>query len=70
MMRMRGVIPTSNSDSIIACVFGSSIICIDLVIQRIPGRRNFKIQDSNTFLSSSLSLTSGVMVSFLAEPAI
>lgn len=48
--------------SAIACVFGSSIICVDLIIQRIPGKRHFRIQDSNTFLSSSLSLTCGVML--------
>lgn len=46
-----------------ACVVGSSIICVDLLVQRIPGKRNFKIQDSNSFLSASLSLTFGVMVS-------
>ena len=45
-----------------ACVFGSSIICVDLIIQHIPGKQNFRIQDSNIFLSSSLSLSFGVMV--------
>lgn len=56
----------SRSDCITACVAGSSIICVDLLIQRIPGKRHFRIQDSNIFLSSSLSLTFGVMVSVLA----
>ena len=42
---------------------GSSIICVDLIVRRIPGKRNFKIQDSNAFMSSSLSLSFGVMVS-------
>ena len=46
----------------IACVAGSSIICVDLIIQQIPGQRNFRIQDSNAFLSSSLSLSFGVML--------
>ncbi|KAL8701953.1 MAG: hypothetical protein Q9224_000252 [Gallowayella concinna] len=46
----------------LACVVGSSIICVDLIIQRIPGKRNFRIQDNNTFLSSSLSLSFGVMM--------
>lgn len=32
------------------------------MIQHIPGKQNFKIQDSNTFLSSSLSLSFGVML--------
>lgn len=48
--------------SAIACVFGSSIICVDLIIQHIPGKKNFRIQDSNAFLSSSLSLSFGVML--------
>ena len=50
------------SNQTIACVFGSSIICVDLIIQHIPGKQNFRIQDSNVFLSSSLSLSFGVMV--------
>lgn len=50
------------SDRISACVVGSSIICVDLIVQHIPGKQNFRIQDSNTFLSSSLSLSFGVMV--------
>ncbi len=51
----------------LACVVGASIICVDLIIQRIPGQRNFRIQDSNTFLSSSLSLSFGVMVSLALD---
>ena len=47
----------------IACVAGAMIICVDLIIRRIPGKHNFRIQDSNTFLSASLSLSFGVMVS-------
>ncbi len=46
-----------------ACVVGSSIICVDLIVRHIPGKSNFRIQDSNIFLSSSLSLSFGVMVS-------
>lgn len=49
----------------IACVVGSSIICVDLIIQCIPTKRNFRIQDSDAFLSASLSLSFGVMVSAL-----
>lgn len=45
-----------------ACTFGASIICVDLVIRQIPGHRNFKIEDSNAFLSTGLSLSFGVMV--------
>lgn len=51
-----------------ACVFGALIICVDLLIRRIPNSRcrNFQIEDSNAFLSSSLSLSFGVMVGFVA----
>jgi hypothetical protein len=45
-----------------ACVVGASVICIDKIIQLFPGYRKFKIEDNNTFLSSSLSLSFGVMV--------
>ena len=47
----------------LACVAGSSIICVDLLLQKIPRMRNFRIQESSSFLSASLSLTFGVMVS-------
>ncbi|KAF1831459.1 Zip-domain-containing protein [Decorospora gaudefroyi] len=40
----------------------SSIICVDLVIRQFPGKKNFKIQDSNAFLSTGLSLSFGVMI--------
>ncbi|KAF2996063.1 hypothetical protein E8E13_003783 [Curvularia kusanoi] len=46
----------------IACTFGASIICVDLVIRMIPKYRNFKIEDSNVFLSTGLSLSFGVMI--------
>lgn len=46
-----------------ACVLGSSIICIDLLVRLFPGKANFRIQDSNVFLACSLSLSFGVMVS-------
>ena len=49
----------------LACVFGASIICVDLIVQRIPSKQNFKIQDSDVFLSASLSLSFGVMVGLL-----
>ena len=41
---------------------GASIICVDLLIQRFPGKRHFRIQDSNIFLAASLSLSFGVML--------
>lgn len=46
----------------IACVLGSSIICIDVLVRLFPGKRGFKIQDSHGFLSASLSLSFGVML--------
>ena len=46
----------------LACVIGASVICVDLVIQRIPGKQNFRIQDSNGFLAGALSLSFGIML--------
>lgn len=50
-----------------ACTFGASIICVDLVIRQFPGHRNFKIEDSNAFLSTGLSLSFGVMVRIISD---
>ncbi|KAL7626601.1 Zinc transporter [Parahypoxylon ruwenzoriense] len=41
---------------------GSSIICVDVFVRLLPGRSSFRIQDSNTFLACSLSLSFGVMI--------
>ncbi|KAK7414889.1 Zinc transporter [Neonectria punicea] len=46
----------------IACVVGASVICVDLIVRLFPGKRNFRIQDSNGFLACSLSLSFGVML--------
>ena len=43
----------------------ASIICVDLIVRMLPGKRNFRIEDSNPFLSSGLSLSFGVMVRIL-----
>ncbi|OJD36140.1 zinc iron permease [Diplodia corticola] len=40
----------------------ASVICIDIVVRMFPGKKNFRVQDSNTFLSASLSLSFGVML--------
>ncbi|KAF2448149.1 glycosyltransferase family 69 protein [Karstenula rhodostoma CBS 690.94] len=40
----------------------ASIICVDLVIRQLPGKKNFKIEESNSFLSTGLSLSFGVMI--------
>lgn len=45
----------------IACVFGASLICIDVVVRLFPGKRNFRIEESSGFLACSLSLSFGVM---------
>jgi hypothetical protein len=44
----------------------ASVICVDLIIRQFPGRKNFKIEDSNSFLSTGLSLSFGVMVRVVA----
>lgn len=49
--------------ALLACVLGASIICVDILVRQFPGKRDFRIQDSDTFLSVSLSLSFGVMVS-------
>ncbi|KAJ4861007.1 ZIP zinc transporter domain-containing protein [Trichoderma breve] len=46
----------------LACVFGASIICVDVFVRLLPGKANFRIQDSNVFLACSLSLSFGVML--------
>jgi ZIP family zinc transporter len=46
----------------IACVIGAAIICVDWLVRLFPGKRNFRIQESNAFLACSLSLSFGVMV--------
>lgn len=56
----RGWVMTSLSG--VACILGASVICIDIIIRQFPGKRDFRIQDSDTFLSMSLSLSFGVML--------
>lgn len=46
----------------LACILGATVICIDIPIRLLPGKRHFNIQESNAFLASSLSLSFGVMV--------
>jgi ZIP family zinc transporter len=48
---------------IIACVLGSSVICVDVVVQVLSRRKSFQIANSSNFLSASLCLSAGVMVS-------
>ncbi|PPJ54017.1 hypothetical protein CBER1_03008 [Cercospora berteroae] len=61
--------PVSNDDrgwimsglSGVACIFGASFICIDILVRQFPGKKGWRIQDSDAFLSTSLSLSFGVM---------
>ena len=46
----------------IACVFGASFICVDVLVRCIPGRKDFDIQRSTAFQAASYSLSFGVMV--------
>lgn len=46
----------------IACIMGACVICVDLLIRYIPGKADFRIQDSSSFLACSLSLSFGVMI--------
>ncbi|KAL5598765.1 hypothetical protein BROUX41_003899 [Berkeleyomyces rouxiae] len=48
--------------SAFACILGASIICVDLITARVPRWRSFRIQQSDTFLAASLSLSFGVMI--------
>ena len=57
----RGWIMTCVSG--VACVFGASLICVDIVVREFPGMKDFDITESDAFLSASLSLSFGVMVS-------
>jgi hypothetical protein len=58
------LVPYLQADrmTVLACVFGACIICSDVVVRQFPGMKSFRIQDSNTFLACSLSLSFGVMV--------
>ncbi|KAG0161536.1 hypothetical protein PDIDSM_9070 [Penicillium digitatum] len=46
----------------VACVLGSSIICVDVLVQVVSRRRSFRIANSSNFLSASLCLSAGVML--------
>jgi hypothetical protein len=53
--------------SLLACLLGAGLICVDLVVRRFPRKKNFRIENSNGFLSASLSLSFGVMVGFMGN---
>ena len=43
-------------------MFGALFICVDIIVRLFPGKRDFRIQDSDGFLGCSLSLSAGVML--------
>ncbi|KAF3896738.1 ZIP metal ion transporter [Trichophyton interdigitale] len=45
----------------IACAIGSGLICVDVIAQYL-GKKDFRIAESDVFLSSSLSLSGGVVL--------
>lgn len=49
----------------LACVFGSSVICVDAFVRLFPGKRSFRVENSTVFQACSLSLSFGVMVRLL-----
>lgn len=55
----------SCANYVTACFLGASIIYVDLIVRKLPGLKDFRIQDSSGFLAASLSLSFGVMVSRL-----
>ncbi|KAJ6120107.1 hypothetical protein N7523_004387 [Penicillium sp. IBT 18751x] len=46
----------------VACVLGSAVICVDLVLRQFSHHKSFQIANSNNFLSASLCLSAGVML--------
>ncbi|KAL5332898.1 Zinc/iron permease [Aspergillus crustosus] len=46
----------------VACVLGSSVICIDILLRRFWPNSNFQIVHNNGFLSASLCLSAGVIL--------
>lgn len=62
MLQWRRTNRMGLADFSIACVFGASFICIDILVRQFPGKKDWRIQDSDVFLSISLSLSFGVML--------
>ncbi|KAL4785507.1 Zinc/iron permease [Aspergillus varians] len=46
----------------VACVLGSSVICVDILLRHFWPRSHFQIVRSNAFLSASLCLSAGVIL--------
>ena len=52
----------SDADLPVACIIGAGIVCIDVLATKFLGAKAFKLVESQAFLSSSLSLSAGVLV--------
>ncbi|KAL4889194.1 Zinc/iron permease [Aspergillus ambiguus] len=46
----------------LACVLGSSVICVDLFLRHFSHHKNFQIVSHNGFLSASMCLSAGVIL--------
>ncbi|KAL3484923.1 Zinc/iron permease [Aspergillus germanicus] len=57
---LRGWVMSAVSGA--ACVLGSSVICVDILVRRFSPRSDFQIAHSNVFLSASLCLSAGVIL--------
>ncbi|KAL4971379.1 Zinc/iron permease [Aspergillus desertorum] len=57
---LRGWVMSAVSGA--ACVLGSSVICVDLLLRRFWPRSHFQIVHNNAFLSASLCLSAGVII--------
>ncbi|RAH70471.1 Zn(2+) transporter ZRT3 [Aspergillus aculeatinus CBS 121060] len=57
---LRGWVMSAVSGA--ACVLGSSVICVDIVLRQLTRRKDFQIVHNNAFLSASLCLSAGVML--------
>ncbi|KAJ9203224.1 hypothetical protein DTO164E3_2695 [Paecilomyces variotii] len=45
-----------------ACILGSSVICVDLIVRKCSSRKDFDITSNNAFLAASMSLSAGVLL--------
>lgn len=52
----------THTDGPLACILGSGIICVDILVRNFSSNKSFSIQDSVYFQASSFSLSFGVMV--------
>ncbi|PYH45875.1 Zn(2+) transporter ZRT3 [Aspergillus saccharolyticus JOP 1030-1] len=57
---LRGWVMSAVSGA--ACVLGSSVICVDILLRHLSRRKDFQIVHNNAFLSASLCLSAGVML--------